>query len=130
MINQKADFTGKVVAIIGQGILVGSPLVKYLLDRNATIISVNKDTPNAKSLTSQADVIFSGAGVAGLVNYNWIKKDAIVIDAATSGIGGEIFGDVDQEGLDQSIYLCPSPKGVGPITVLYIFLNLLRMVGK
>lgn len=127
-LNQKADYTGKIVAVIGQGILVGSPLVKYLLDRNATIISVNKDTPNSKTLTLQADIIFSGAGVAGLVNSDWIKKGAIVIDAATSGVGGEIFGDIDVNNLDQSTYLCPSPKGVGPITVLYIFWNLLKLL--
>jgi methylenetetrahydrofolate dehydrogenase (NADP+) / methenyltetrahydrofolate cyclohydrolase len=129
LLNQKADYTGKIVAVVGQGILVGSPLVKYLLDRNATIISVNKDTPNSKALTSQADVIFSGAGVVGLINRDWIKKDAIVIDAATSGVGGEIFGDVNKDDIDDSTYLCPSPKGVGPITVLYIFWNLLKMVG-
>jgi 5,10-methylene-tetrahydrofolate dehydrogenase/methenyl tetrahydrofolate cyclohydrolase len=129
LITQKADYAGKVVAVIGQGVLVGSPLVKYLLDRNATIITVNQFTPDSKSLVNQADVIFSGAGVANLVNRNWIKKDAIVIDAATSGVGGEIFGDVNKDDIDESTYLCPSPKGVGPVTVLYIFWNLLRMVG-
>jgi methylenetetrahydrofolate dehydrogenase (NADP+) / methenyltetrahydrofolate cyclohydrolase len=129
LIFQKADYAGKIVAVIGQGVLVGSPLVKYLLDRNATIITVNQFTPDSKSLTSQADIIFSGAGVANLVNKNWIKKDAIVIDAATSGVGGEIFGDVNKGDIDESTYLCPSPKGVGPVTVLYIFWNLLRMVG-
>lgn len=128
LVTQKADYTGKVVAVIGQGILVGTPLVKYLLDRNATVISVNKDTQNPKSLTTQADIIFSGAGVAGLVNKDWIKKDAIVIDAATSGVGGEIFGDVNKDDIDQSTYLCPSPKGVGPLTVLYIFWNLLKIL--
>jgi methylenetetrahydrofolate dehydrogenase (NADP+) / methenyltetrahydrofolate cyclohydrolase len=127
--TQKADYAGKIVAVIGQGVLVGSPLVKYLLDRNATIITVNQFTPDSKSLVKQADIIFSGAGVANLVNRDWIKKDAIVIDAATSGVGGEIFGDVNKGDIDESTYLCPSPKGVGPVTVLYIFWNLLRMVG-
>jgi 5,10-methylene-tetrahydrofolate dehydrogenase/methenyl tetrahydrofolate cyclohydrolase len=129
LITQKADYAGKIVAVIGQGVLVGSPLVKYLLDRNATIVTVNQFTLDSKSLVKQADVIFSGAGVANLVNRDWIKKDAIVIDAATSGVGGEIFGDVNKDEIDQSTYLCPSPKGVGPMTVLYIFWNLLKMVG-
>ncbi len=128
LVTQNADYTGKVVAVIGQGKLVGSPLIKYLLDRNATIISLNKDTPNASILTVQADIIFSGAGVANLVKKNWIKCGAIVIDAATSGVGGQIFGDVDKDDLDQSVYLCPSPKGVGPVTVLYIFWNLLKIL--
>jgi 5,10-methylene-tetrahydrofolate dehydrogenase/methenyl tetrahydrofolate cyclohydrolase len=129
LVTQKADYAGKIVAVIGQGVLVGSPLVKYLLDQNATIITVNQFTPDSKSLVKQADVIFSGAGVANLVNRDWIKKDAIVIDAATSGVGGEIFGDVNKDDIEETTYLCPSPKGVGPVTVLYIFWNLLRMVG-
>jgi 5,10-methylene-tetrahydrofolate dehydrogenase/methenyl tetrahydrofolate cyclohydrolase len=128
LITQKANYAGKIVAVIGQGVLVGSPLVKYLLDRNATIITVNQFTLDSKSLVKQADIIFSGAGVANLVNRDWIKKDAIVIDAATSGVSGEIFGDVNKDDINEFTYLCPSPKGVGPVTVLYIFWNLLRMV--
>lgn len=130
LITQNADYAGKIVAVIGQGVLVGSPLIKYLLDRNATIITINQFTPNSKSLVKQADIVFSGAGVANLVNRDWLKKDVIVIDAATSGIGGEIFGDVNKDDIDESTYLCPSPKGVGPVTVLYIFWNLLKMTDK
>jgi methylenetetrahydrofolate dehydrogenase (NADP+) / methenyltetrahydrofolate cyclohydrolase len=128
IIQTKADYSGKTVAVIGQGTLVGSPLVKYLLDRNATIISVNKDTKNAPQLVKNADVVLSGAGVANLVNSNWLNDDALVIDAATSGTNGQIFGDVNRDEIQESIYLCPSPAGVGPITVMYIFWNLLNIL--
>jgi methylenetetrahydrofolate dehydrogenase (NADP+)/methenyltetrahydrofolate cyclohydrolase len=129
-VSQKVDYSGKTVAVIGQGTLVGSPLVKYLLDRNATIISVNKDTKNAPNLVKNADIILSGAGVKNLINQNWVAENTIVIDAATSGVGGQIFGDVDRENIQDNVYLCPSPAGVGPITVMYIFWNLLKMVRK
>ena len=130
ILTTKADYTGKIVAVIGQGVLVGSPLVKYLLDRNATIISVNKDTKNAPQLVKNADIVLSGAGVANLVNKNWINDNALVIDAATSGTNGQIFGDVDKTDIQDSVYLCPSPAGVGPITVMYIFWNLLNILKK
>ena len=112
------------IAIIGQGKLVGKPLVKYCLDRGATIIIIDKDTLNPQNLVKDCDIVLSGAGVAKLVNSTWLKSTAIVIDVATSGENGVIVGDVDQSDLLESIYLCPSPKGVGPITVLYLFWNL------
>lgn len=127
VINYKLDLAGKVVAVIGQGILVGRPLIRYLLDRNATIVTVNKDTKNPQSLTKIADIVISGAGVPNLVNKTWLKSDAIVIDVATSNYDGQIFGDVDINDLHSDTFTCPSPKGVGPITVYYLFWNLLKL---
>jgi methylenetetrahydrofolate dehydrogenase (NADP+) / methenyltetrahydrofolate cyclohydrolase len=126
-LNTNYDYSGLTVAIVGQGTLVGNPLLKYLRDRFATIISVNKTTKNSPELVKNADIVFCGAGVAGLVKQSWLKPSAIVIDAATSGTNGQIFGDVDMESLTEDIYICPSPKGVGPITVIYIFWNLFNL---
>ena len=124
LLSLKLDLFSYRIAIIGQGKLVGKPLVKYCLDRGATIVIIDKDTLNPQNLVIDCDIILSGAGVAKLVNSTWLKNTAIVIDVATSGENGVIVGDVDQVGLLESVYLCPSPKGVGPITVLYLFWNL------
>ena len=124
LLRLKLDLSSYRIAIIGQGKLVGKPLVKYCLNRRATIVIIDKDTFNPQSLVKDCDIVLSGAGVAKLVNSTWLKSTAIVIDVATSGENGVIVGDVDQADLPTSIYLCPSPKGVGPITVLYLFWNL------
>lgn len=148
LLTRELDLTGKIVAVIGQGKLVGNPLLKYLQRRNATIISLNKDTPNKPNLTQTADILICASGVPGLVKTDWLKKNAIVIDAATSESNGVLVGDVDYSQIDQNenqtnetknfvqdanrkssnslnLQICPSPGGVGPLTVLCIFWNLI-----
>jgi methylenetetrahydrofolate dehydrogenase (NADP+) / methenyltetrahydrofolate cyclohydrolase len=131
-INSKLDLRGKVVAVIGQGGLVGYPLLTYLRDRDATIISINKDTKNPQSLTKIADIILSGAGVPNLITRDYLAEteNQIVIDAATMGVNGALVGDVDTDGMYDNNYLCPSPGGVGPITVMLIFWNLIKLNSK
>jgi methylenetetrahydrofolate dehydrogenase (NADP+) / methenyltetrahydrofolate cyclohydrolase len=121
------DLTHKVVAVIGQGNLVGSPLLPYLKARNATIISINKDTLNPQILTQQADILITAAGVGNLVDEAWLKSDVIVIDAATLEQNGTQIGDVFAESLPETAYLCPSPGGIGPLTILCLLNNLLLL---
>ena len=85
LLRLKLDLSSYRIAIIGQGKLVGKPLVKYCLDRGATIVIIDKDTLNPHNLVRDCDIVLSGAGVAKLVNSTWLKSTAIVIDVATSG---------------------------------------------
>ncbi len=129
------DLTRKTVAIIGQGKLVGSPLLSYFVRRNATIISLNKDSPNKEKLVKLADIVVAASGVPNLVKSSWLSKKAIIIDAATSESNGILVGDIDRHELEnaengnfiQQISLCPSPGGIGPLTVLSIFWNLYQI---
>lgn len=126
--GSKLNLRGKTVASIGQGILVGNPLLRYLRERSATIISTNSSTQNVKNLVQNAEIVLSGVGKPNITDVTWINPDAIVIDAATAGVNGALVGDVNKEDIADSVYLCPSPGGVGPVTVLYIFWNLYRMM--
>jgi len=123
------NLQGKNVAVIGQGVLVGNPLLRYLRDREATILSINKNTQNPQSITKLADIVITGAGVPGLIDKNWLKDDAIVIDAATSESNNKLVGDIDYKNLPEHVTVCPSPGGVGPLTVLSLFYNLI-LLGK
>jgi methylenetetrahydrofolate dehydrogenase (NADP+) / methenyltetrahydrofolate cyclohydrolase len=125
-ITSNIDLSGKVVAVIGQGRLVGKPLLRYLGDRGATIISINVDTKNPSKLTLLADIVICGAGSKNLVDASWLQPGAIVIDAATSEDSGSLVGDVDIHNISDDTILSPSPGGVGKLTVLYLFYNLLR----
>jgi len=144
LINQKLDLSGKIVGVIGQGKLVGNPLLDYLSKRNATILSINAETKNAKKLSKEADILISATGVGGLVDENWLQESyiqdnilyPIVLDAGTSE--GELehnhktvkalIGDVNNEKVRDICTLVGVPGGVGPITVRYIFWNLLKLV--
>jgi methylenetetrahydrofolate dehydrogenase (NADP+) / methenyltetrahydrofolate cyclohydrolase len=123
--HDKLNLAGKIVAIIGQGKLVGSPLLSYLRDRNATIISINKETYNPEKLTKMAHVIISAAGVENLVDKTWISSNTIVIDAATLESNGSQKGDVNKNDVWEHTVLCPSPGGIGRLTILYLIYNLI-----
>lgn len=126
-IQRKLDFSRFKVAIIGRGRLVGLPAIDYFSSRGATIISIDKDTQKPQLMTREADILVSAAGQKGLVNIDWIKKNAIVIDASTSESGGSLVGDVDINNLPSEAILSPSPGGIGGLTVLYLFYNLLQL---
>lgn len=132
-LNQKLDLTGKIVAIIGQGKLVGTPLLSYFQKTGATIISLNKDTPDKIKLAKLAEIVIAASGVPSLVQSSWLKNDVVLIDAATSESDGFLVGDVDRVELEKSnmsFKLCPSPGGIGPLTVLSIFWNLYQIESK
>jgi methylenetetrahydrofolate dehydrogenase (NADP+)/methenyltetrahydrofolate cyclohydrolase len=126
-----SDFlAGKTVAVIGQGKLVGKPMLDYLVRSRATIISVNEYTQNIQSLTQTADVLISATGKAGLIDESFVSDGTILIDAGTSESNGSLAGDVDKQSLqksDKDITLVPSPGGIGKLTVLSLFWNVLRL---
>lgn len=126
-IDQKIDLSGKTVAVIGQGVLVGNPLLRYLQQRHATIISINKNTKNAKDLTKTSDILICAAGSPELIDKSWVNPNTIVIDASTSESDGILVGDVKVDSLFETNTLCASPGGIGRITVFYLFYNLCRL---
>ena len=130
VLDNPKDLRGKTIVVIGQGKLVGKPLIDCLLDYEATIISCNEHTHNIKKYTQDAFIIISGTGVPNLIDESWINKEKpqYWIDAGTAESNGKIIGDIDQSiGEYSNIHLCPSPKGIGPLTVVNIFHNLVDM---
>ncbi len=126
-ITSKLDLSHKTVAIVGRGKLVGTPAIKYFLDRQATLISIDKNTKNPKQLTKQADIIVTATGQRGLIDQSWVRTGSIVIDAATSESNNSIVGDVNICKMPDDILISPSPGGIGKLTVLYLFYNLLKL---
>ena len=127
LLNTKLDLSSKTVAVIGQGILVGAPMIEYLIQRKASIININIDTKNPKKLIKQADIVISAAGQPGLVDKSWVGPQTILIDAATAESDGGLVGDLDLENLYDSNLICPSPGGIGGLTVMALFYNLLKL---
>jgi methylenetetrahydrofolate dehydrogenase (NADP+)/methenyltetrahydrofolate cyclohydrolase len=124
---KQADFGGLNIAIVGQGKMVGSDLLRLLKDQNATIFSFNKDSQNMPEMLGFADVVISAVGVPNLVDTNWLKPNCKVIDAATCEANNVLVGDIQMDNLRADVLLCTSPKGVGSLTVLNLFWNLLEL---
>ena len=65
---------------VGASNIVGKPIVVLLMRAEATVISTNKYTPDLAELARSADVLVSGAGVAGLIKADMAGKLAPAVD--------------------------------------------------
>ena len=119
--SQNILLENKKIVLVGMGRLVGRPMALWLIAQDLPFMSLTYQSPDLLAL-SEADIIISGAGQAGLLKGSMFKDGAIVIDAGTSEVGGKLMGDVDAASCqDKSGWLAPGPGGGGPLTVAHIF---------
>ncbi len=117
----------KKVVVVGQGKLVGRPVAIWLTQGGADVSVIDSKTINSDEILKTADIIVSGVGKPGLITPSVIKPGTILIDAATSESGGQLKGDADPDCAEKCSLFTPVPGGVGPITVVMIFKNLLEL---
>jgi len=125
--QQKISPKEKKVVVVGRGKLVGRPAAVWLAQEGAEVSVVDLETPKPEKILKQADIIVSGAGCPGLITPNMIKQGTVLIDAATSELGGRLVGDVDPACAEKCAVLTPVPGGVGPLTIAYLFKNLVDL---
>jgi methylenetetrahydrofolate dehydrogenase (NADP+)/methenyltetrahydrofolate cyclohydrolase len=121
------ELEGKKILIVGNGKLVGQPVADMFSKMHIPCVVVDGTTPAFEKGQQMllADIIISGAGVPNLIKPEMVKPDVILIDAGTSEDGGRLVGDIDPACSEKASIMTPVPGGVGPITVVSLFANLL-----
>lgn len=116
----------KNILIIGNGRLVGEPVHLMFKRMKISHQIIDKDTPAAdkKAFIKNADIIISGIGVPQSIKPEMIKKGVVLVDAGTSEQGGKLVGDIDPACAEKASFFTPVPGGVGPITIVNLFRNL------
>lgn len=121
------EIKGKHIVIIGRSELVGKPLLSLMLNNDATVSICHSYTSNLKNITILADILIVAVGKPNLVTNEMIKDGAIVIDVGVNRENGKIVGDVDFNSVkDKCSYITPVPGGIGQMTVLSLYENLLK----
>lgn len=121
------DLYKKNIVMMGNGELVGKPVVQLLTRRNIPVTVIDSKTRNPNDILQSADIIISAIGKENSITGDMIQEGAIVIDAGTSESNGGVVGDVDQSTvIGKASMLAPVPGGVGPVTVAMLFRNLLE----
>lgn len=124
------DLYGKEAVVIGHSEIVGKPLVMLLLDKLATVTVCHIATSQAGKLKSHveaADILIVAVGHPGLIQGDWIKEGAIVIDVGMNCLKDKVVGDVEFQAAEKrAAYITPVPGGVGPLTVTILMRNLVE----
>lgn len=113
--------------VVGVSNHVGRPMALELLLAGCTVTSCHRHTKDLAKIIMQADLVVAAAGKPGLIQGNWIKPGAIVIDIGINRLAdGTIAGDVDfHAAKERAGYITPVPGGVGPMTVATLMENTL-----
>ena len=123
------DPKGKRAVVVGRSKIVGLPVAKMLLDRNATVTMCHTRTVNLADEIRRAEILVVAAGRPRVVTGDMIAPGAVVIDVGTNAdpVTGKLCGDVDFDtAAEKASYITPVPGGVGPMTIACLLLNTLQ----
>lgn len=120
------EIEGKRAVVIGRSNIVGMPVSKLLLDRNATVTICHSRTKNISEVTKEADILIAAVGKPLFVKEDMVKEGAVVIDVGVNRNPetGKLCGDVDFVNVEKKAsYITKVPGGVGPMTITCLMEN-------
>lgn len=125
---------GKHVTVIGRGLTVGRPLGLLFTRKglDATVTLTHSRTADLAAEVRRADIVVAAVGVPHLVQPDWIKPGAAVLDVGITRVEdettgkGRLTGDVDPAVAEVAGHLSPNPGGVGPMTRAMLLANVVK----
>jgi methylenetetrahydrofolate dehydrogenase (NADP+)/methenyltetrahydrofolate cyclohydrolase len=136
---------------VGRSNLFGKPMAQLLLEANATVTVCHSRTRDLHGVCARADVLIAAVGRPRLIERDFVKPGAIVIDVGMNRLSAEqadrskldtpfgahggssdrpasgLVGDVDFETVREvASAITPVPGGVGPMTIAMLLRNTLQ----
>jgi len=121
------EIMGMDAVVVGVSNHVGRPMALELLLAGCTVTCCHRHTKDLAGTVARADIVVAAAGKPGLIQGDWIKPGAIVIDIGITRLAdGSLSGDVDfAKAKERAGWITPVPGGVGPMTVATLMENTL-----
>src|SRR5574344_1604127 len=89
------EIAGKKAVVVGRSNIVGKPVAKLLLDRNATVTIAHSRTKDLPAVCREADILVAAVGRPLMLTADYVKEGAAVIDVGINRVDGHLVGDVD-----------------------------------
>ena len=129
IIQELTSLQGRRVAVLGRGRTVGRPVAEMLVNRDSTVTICHSRSTNIPDIVAGSEIIVSAVGRPHFIAADWLREGQLVVDCGISFVDGRTTGDVDsEEASKRGAMVTPVPGGVGVITNMIIFANLLRAI--
>ncbi len=149
--RNKIPIAGKHAVVVGRSDIVGKPMALMLLHQHATVTICHSRTPDLPAQCRQADILVAAIGRPALLDENYIKPGAVVIDVGMNSLtdanlvnklfafapirlaafqknGTILVGDVAPQPVQElSSFYTPVPGGVGPLTIAMLMANTVQL---
>ncbi len=123
------DLSGRRAVVVGRSNIVGKPMAQLLLQESCTVTVAHSRTRDLPAVCREADILVAAVGRPQMVQGDWIKPGAVVIDVGINRIEAEggktrLVGDVDTAAAKRVAgAITPVPGGVGPMTIACLLAN-------
>jgi methylenetetrahydrofolate dehydrogenase (NADP+)/methenyltetrahydrofolate cyclohydrolase len=140
---------GANAVVVGRSDIVGKPMALLLMHANATVTICHSRTRDVPGVVRQADIVVAAIGRSAMVEPDWVRPGATVIDVGINRItnaveaerifakfpaklaqfrekGSILVGDVHPEVAEVAGAITPVPGGVGPLTIAMLMSNTVK----
>jgi methylenetetrahydrofolate dehydrogenase (NADP+)/methenyltetrahydrofolate cyclohydrolase len=125
---------GAEAVVVGRSNLFGKPMAQLLLAANATVTTCHSRTRDLREVCSRAEILIVAIGRARMIEREFVKEGAVVIDVGMNRLTPEqagnksgLVGDVDYAAVAEvASAITPVPGGVGPMTIALLLRNTLK----
>jgi methylenetetrahydrofolate dehydrogenase (NADP+)/methenyltetrahydrofolate cyclohydrolase len=130
--HHDVPITGARFCVIGCGITVGRPLGLMLTrpTEHATVTLCHEATVDVAEHARASDVVVAAAGVAHLVQPDWISPGATVLSVGITRTIEGILGDVHPEVDAVAGKVSGATGGVGPMTRAMLLTNIVEIAER
>lgn len=124
------DLSGLEAVVVGRSNIVGKPMAQLLLGDSCTVTIAHSRTKDLPAVCRRADILVAAVGRPEMVQGDWVKPGATVIDVGINRIERDgktkLVGDVDfASAAKVAGAITPVPGGVGPMTIACLLANTL-----
>lgn len=120
------DLVKSKIAIVGNGRLVGAPLMRMWQASSYNVTVYDSKTTDMAIRLREYDVVVTATGVPGLITSDMLKIGAVVVDAGTASEEGVVVGDIAPTVRDRDdLTITPEKGGVGPLTIAALLDNVI-----
>ena len=140
---------GANAVVVGRSDIVGKPMALLLMHANATVTICHSKTRDLPGVVRRADIVIAAIGRAAMVEPDWVRPGATVIDVGINRItdaaeaerifakfpaklaqfrekGSVLVGDVHPGVAEVAGAITPVPGGVGPLTIAMLMSNTVK----
>lgn len=126
----KRFLKNKKILLIGRGKTGGEPIAKTLQQAKISFLNIFSKTQNKEEFIRNADIIITAVGKK-VIEGKDLKKGVILINVGLRKEKEVLKGDYDEEEVKKiASFYTPTPGGIGPIDVCYLYKNLIYGLKK
>lgn len=110
------EIEGRRAVVIGRSDVIGKPVARLLLARNATVTVCHSRTRDLAAVARTGEILVAAVGKMEMIGADMVAPGATVVDVGIHRDGNRTRGDVAADAAAVAGAITPVPGGVGTVT--------------